>query len=158
MKSLALNLLGVILLALEGNASSPRPAPSASKKIEIDQSTQRLRAYEDGRLVIESRVSTGMNNSTPNGQYQVIQKQQMHYSRRYHNAPMPYSVQYSGHYFIHGFRSVPNRPASHGCVRVPLSGENPAKQFFEWVELGTPLEIFGQWIPDPKEACRKKSR
>ena len=147
MKLLALSLLEALLLAVKGGGSAALPSMFVSKRVEIDKSTQSLRAYEDCRLVIESRVSTGRHNSTPNGRYRVVQKQRMHYSKRYKNAPMPYSVQYSGHYFIHGYRSVPNRPASHGCIRVPLTGENSAKQFFEWVELGTPIEVFGQWSP-----------
>lgn len=158
MKLLALSLLEAFLLGANGKASAPLPASSGSKRVEIDKSTQCLRAYEDCRLVIESRVSTGRNNSTPNGRYRVIQKQRMHYSKRYHNAPMPYSVQYSGHYFIHGFHSVPNRPASHGCIRVPLNGENPAKQLYDWVELSTPIEVFGQWNPTPRKNISNKGK
>ena len=58
---------------------------------------------------------------------------------------MPYSVQVNGNVFVHGFSSVPRFPASHGCIRVPLDNGNPAKQFFEWVEPGTPIEITGHW-------------
>src|SRR5437870_4620358 len=61
------------------------------------------------------------------------------------DAPMPLSVQISGNYFIHGFSSVPRRPMSHGCIRLPLENGNPAKQFFDWVEPGTPIEIIGEW-------------
>jgi lipoprotein-anchoring transpeptidase ErfK/SrfK len=120
------------------------PAPPA-KRVEIDKKLQILRAYEGDQLVMESRVSTGRRNSTPNGSYHVQGKQRMHYSRRYDNAPMPYSVQYSGHYFIHGFSSVPRYPASHGCIRLPMTNGNPARAFYEWVEIGTPIEITGRW-------------
>ena len=37
--------------------------------------------------------------------------------------------------------SVPKYPASHGCIRVPLTEGNPAKLFYEWVSKGTPIEI-----------------
>ena len=104
-----------------------------------------LRAYEGDRLILETHVSTGKGNSTPNGSYFVQEKQRTHYSKLFHNAPMPYSVQVSGNYFIHGFSSVPNRPASHGCIRVPLTGANPAKLFYEWVDVGTPVHIVGRW-------------
>ena len=121
------------------------PVAPPAKRVEIDKTQQVLRAYEGERLVLQSRVSTGRGNSTPNGSYQVQEKQRMHYSRLYHNAPIPYSVQVSGHYFIHGFSYVPNRPASHGCIRLPLTDGNPAKLFYDWVELGTPIEITGRW-------------
>jgi lipoprotein-anchoring transpeptidase ErfK/SrfK len=65
----------------------------------------------------------------------------MHRSSRYHNAPMPWSVQVRGHVFIHGFTSVPRYPASHGCIRLPLDEGNPAKFFYEWIEPGTPVKV-----------------
>ena len=139
-----LNTLAGILLFAAGASAQEEPARPA-KRVEIDKTQQMLRAYANDRLVLESRVSTGRGNSTPNGSYHVKGKQRMHYSKRYDNAPMPYSVQVSGHYFIHGFSHVPNRPASHGCIRLPLTGGNPAKLFYEWVELGTPVEITGRW-------------
>jgi lipoprotein-anchoring transpeptidase ErfK/SrfK len=36
---------------------------------------------------------------------------------------------------------VPRYPASHGCIRVPLNEGNPAKFFFEWANLGIPVEV-----------------
>jgi len=116
-----------------------------AKRVEIDKTHQVLRAYEGDRLILQSRVSTGKGNSTPNGSFHVEGKERMHYSKLFKNASMPFSVQVSGHYFIHGFGSVPNRPASHGCIRLPLTNGNPAKVFFEWVEIGTPVEIMGHW-------------
>ena len=40
-----------------------------------------------------------------------------------------------------GFTSVPDSPASHGCIRMPLTGGNPARFFYEWVHRGTPVSI-----------------
>jgi lipoprotein-anchoring transpeptidase ErfK/SrfK len=54
---------------------------------------------------------------------------------------MPWSVQINGHIFIHGFSSVPAYPASHGCIRVPLTGPNPARCFYEWIHRGTPVAV-----------------
>jgi L,D-transpeptidase catalytic domain len=36
-------------------------------------------------------------------------------------------------YAIHGYASVPNFPASHGCLRVPI---RYARAIFDWVRLG----------------------
>lgn len=66
-------------------------------------------------------------------------------SRTYNDAKMPYSVQIRGDYVIHGYTSVPDYPASHGCVRVPLTAGNPAKWFYEWVSVGTPIVISETW-------------
>jgi len=137
-------LLFVVAFAAHGQTTPP-PAPPA-KRVEIDKAHQMLRAYEGDRLVIQTRVSTGKwDKSTPNGQFQAADKERMHYSKLFKNAPMPYSVQVVGDVFIHGFTSVPHHPASHGCIRVPLDGDNPAKRFYEWVERDTPIEISGHW-------------
>lgn len=127
------------------------PPAIPAKRVEIDKTTQMLRAYEAGKLVFESRVSTGKRGKrTPSGNFTAGVKLRMHYSRLYDNAPMPFSVQVKGNYFIHGYKHVPERPASHGCIRLPLDGDNPARWFFEWVEPGTPISITGEWDGKPK--------
>ncbi|MCB1205091.1 MAG: L,D-transpeptidase [Verrucomicrobiae bacterium] len=113
------------------------------KRVEIDLTAQRLRAYEGNRLVMQTRISSGRNRATPTGRFTAgPYKAEKHYSSLYQNAPMPWSVQVHGHIFIHGFSSVPDYPASHGCIRVPVTGNNPAKRFYNWVEVGTPIHIF----------------
>ena len=118
---------------------------SPRKRVEIDKTHQQLRAYEGLRLILRCRVSTGRGGSTPGGRFYVQGKERMHYSSRYQNAPMSYSIHLRGHYFIHGYSFVPNYPASHGCIRVPLRNGNPAKRLFEWIDIGTPVTILGRW-------------
>ena len=114
----------------------------ADKRVEIRLGEQRLRAWQGERLVLETKVSTGRRGNTPAGSFRAgPYKARMHRSSRYHNAPMPWSVQLNGHIFIHGFTSVPDYPASHGCVRVPLNNGNPARFFYEWVDRGTPVVV-----------------
>jgi lipoprotein-anchoring transpeptidase ErfK/SrfK len=119
----------------------PKPGHGQVKRVEINLTEQRLRAYEGRRLVLNTNISSGRNRATPTGRFKAGYKDADHYSSLYHNAPMPWSVQVSGNIFIHGFSSVPDYPASHGCIRLPLTGRNPAKRFFEWVEAGTPILI-----------------
>ena len=112
------------------------------KRAEVNLTEQRLRAWQGGRLVLESRVSSGRNGRTPAGSFRAgPYKSRSHYSSLYDNAPMPWSVQVTGHVFIHGFSSVPNHPASHGCIRVPLDEGNPARFFYEWIDRGTPILV-----------------
>jgi lipoprotein-anchoring transpeptidase ErfK/SrfK len=133
-------------VAIRLPAQTPTAPTVAGKHVEVDKTLQMLRAYEGDKLVFQTRISTGKwDKSTPNGQFTAGGKERMHYSKLFKNAPMPYSVQVNGDVFIHGFTSVPKHPASHGCIRVPLDGDNPAKRFYEWVEAGTPIEVSGQW-------------
>lgn len=112
------------------------------KRVEINLATQKLRAYEGNRLVMQTRISSGRTGNTPTGSFRAgPYKAQNHYSSLYHNAHMPWSVQVTGHIFIHGFAVVPRYPASKGCIRVPISGSNPARRLYKWLDVGTPIRI-----------------
>src|SRR6056297_839558 len=130
-------LFGGIASASSGSSSN-RP-----KRVEIDLTKQQLKAYEGNRVVLRTNVSTGYRNNTPTGNFRAgPYKSAEHYSSLYHNAPMPWSIQVTGHIFIHGYTEVPPYPASKGCIRVPLTGRNPAKRLFKWIDIGTPIKIY----------------
>lgn len=115
---------------------------NSAKKVEVNLSAQTLQAWQGSRMVMQTHISSGRNDSTPTGWFKAgPYKARMHYSRKYDNAPMPWSVQIHGNIFVHGFASVPDYPASHGCIRVPINVGNPAKFFYEWVDLGTPVHV-----------------
>ena len=114
-----------------------------AKYTEINLTEQKLRAWQGKRLVLETRISTGKRgHRTPKGDFHAgPYKARMHHSTLYDNAPMPWSVQVTGNIFIHGFSSVPAYPASHGCIRLPFNEGNPAKFFYDWINVGTPISI-----------------
>jgi lipoprotein-anchoring transpeptidase ErfK/SrfK len=119
---------------------------AAEKFVEISIAEQRMRAWQGSYLVLETPVSTGRRGyATPRGKFKAHTRERMRYSRLYDNSPMPWSVQINGHIFIHGYKSVPRHPASHGCIRMPLWGENPARKFWEWVDIGTPVHVVAQF-------------
>ena len=92
-----------------------------------------LRFLLGDRLVETFKVSTGrMGYGTPAGAYQAQWLAAKWRSKKYHNAPMPWSVFFHGGYAIHGTTDIRHlgRPASHGCVR--LHPDN-AKKFFSLV-------------------------
>ncbi len=112
------------------------------QRVEVSLAKQQLQGWQGNRLVLQTRISSGRNGRTPAGEFRAgPYRAQMHRSSLYDWAPMPWSVQINRHVFIHGFSSVPSYPASHGCVRVPLTEGNPAKFFYEWVLTGTPVSV-----------------
>jgi lipoprotein-anchoring transpeptidase ErfK/SrfK len=117
------------------------------KRVAISIGSQRMRAWQGPYLVLDTHVSTGrLHKPTPRGHFMAGPiKSPLLLSKKYNNARMPWSVQIRGEVFIHGFGSVPRRAASHGCVRVPLTGHNPALWFYRWVEIGTPIDIQNGW-------------
>lgn len=119
------------------------------KRVKIDKSKQELHAIQGSRTIMRTQVSTGRRGKrTPNGNFKAgPYKARMHISSLYNDSPMPFSVQITGDIFVHGYRSVPSVPASHGCIRLSLEpkGPSPARFFYEWVEVGTPVVIGGKW-------------
>jgi hypothetical protein len=57
---------------------------------------------------------------TPGGAFAPVRLERMHYSKKYHMSPMPYSIFFRGGFAIHGTYDVRElgHPASHGCVRL----------------------------------------
>ena len=99
----------------------------------VSISGQVMHVYHHGQLLYEWPVSTARSGKiTPTGSWRPQFLSRNHRSSRYNNAPMPYSVFYSGHYAIHGTYQINRlgRPASAGCVR--LHPEN-ARLFFDMV-------------------------
>jgi hypothetical protein len=93
---------------------------SATARIHIDLSTQRMHV-DSSNGSYDWAVSTARSGySTPRGYYAPTGLQRMHYSKKYHLSPMPYSIFFRGGYAIHGTYSTGSlgRPASHGCVRL----------------------------------------
>lgn len=105
-------------------------AAQAGVAVHIDKSSQRMTVKVDGKHTYTWAVSTGRKGyGTPSGTYRPQWLSRDHYSTLYNNAPMPYSVFFSGNYAIHGTYETAKlgRPASHGCVR--LAPGNAAKLF-----------------------------
>jgi lipoprotein-anchoring transpeptidase ErfK/SrfK len=46
-----------------------------------------------------------------------------------------------GGYAIHGYAQVPNYPASHGCLRIPIPDAGPV---FGWTQIGTPVDVYAR--------------
>ena len=90
-------------------------------KVYVNKRRQRMSIYLDNKRLYTFKVSTARSGYwTPRGTFRPRSLERMHYSRKYHNSPMPYSVFFKGGYAIHGTHSIYRlgHPASHGCVRV----------------------------------------
>jgi hypothetical protein len=105
---------------------------------------QRLYVYRGTELVAVTTVSTGKpGKRTPLGDFTILQKRRFHRSNIYSNAPMPFMqrLTWTG-IAIHAGR-LPGYPASHGCIRVPLSF---AQTLFGMTALGETVSV-ADWPP-----------
>lgn len=87
--------------------------------ISVNKASQRMEVTVNGSHRYSWPVSTGVSG-TPSGTYRPQSFDRNHRSSRYHNAPMPYSIFYSGNYAIHGTPHVSQLGgrASKGCIRL----------------------------------------
>ena len=87
----------------------------------VDVSEQKMRVYSNGKHLYTWSVSTARKGKwTPRGTWAAKHLSRHHKSSLYNNAPMPYSIFYSGNFAIHGTNNISRlgRPASAGCVRL----------------------------------------
>lgn len=120
----------------------PELAPSGEMSVLIDLSRQRAYVQRDGVCIGVSTVSTGKPGyETPTGAYTVMEKQRIHHSNRYDNAPMPYMQRLTSYGMaLHGGH-LPGYPASHGCIRLPLAF---ARGLFKESDIGMMVTIVDQ--------------
>jgi len=135
-----------VVLAVASGLLAAAGARAAEYAVEIDLREQRAYLLRNGRMIMESPISSGRPNyETPTGRFEVIEKERDHRSNLYGkivdsqgrtivanadvdmpvpeggkfvNAPMPYFIRFEGGIGMHaGY--LPGYPASHGCVRLP---------------------------------------
>lgn len=105
---------------------------------------QRLYVYRGNELVAVTTVSTGKpGKRTPLGDFTILQKRRFHRSNIYSNAPMPFMQRLTWTGIAIHAGHLPGYPASHGCIRVPLSF---ARALFGMTALGEAVSV-GDWPP-----------
>jgi lipoprotein-anchoring transpeptidase ErfK/SrfK len=121
------------------------------QRVVVNKSHLMLVGWQGQSVVFRSKVGIGRAGyDTPNGTFKVQPyRTEMHRSSLYNNTPMPWAVQIVGNIFVHG-SPVAHGRSSHGCIRLPTSGKNPAKSFYDWVERGTAVSIQGHWPANAK--------
>lgn len=125
----------------------PRPK-NGKNYLSIDKTCQMVYQAKRGKWRRVVRASTGKaGHRTPGGSYSITWKWPgWHNSSQYPsdsgNGNMYQSMYFkSGGYAVHGSRSVPWYPASHGCVRVNLRN---ADKLYNSTPIGTPVYIYGK--------------
>lgn len=126
-------------------AAAPAPSPTIStgKQIIIDLSEQRVYAYENGQLLRQFVVSTGLP-ATPTvvGDFAVYIKytSQRMTGPDYDLPGVPWVMYFYEDYGIHGtyWHNNFGQPMSHGCINMRTS---EAEWLFNWAPMGTPVRV-----------------
>jgi N-acetylmuramoyl-L-alanine amidase len=121
--------------------SATRPVPrfaETGKWIEINKKKQVLLYCVNGVVVRTIAVSTGSPSvgiGTPSGEFHIMRENTYERVLRY----KPLYLRNTTALAIHGFRSVPPYPASHGCIRMIRADMD---EFHYLIPLGTLVHIY----------------
>lgn len=125
----------------------PDVIPASGKFIAADLVRMELSLYDDGKLVqmypIASKGRPGSPYETPAGVYRVLMKERVHTNRK-EGVLMPYSMEFYGNYFIHGWPIYANGDPvastySGGCIRLSTPD---AEKVFAFADIHTPLFVY----------------
>jgi hypothetical protein len=119
----------VFAMLARGQGAFKLRYPKAGKHVEFDWSRQVLVLAKGGRPYRTYHTSSG-TAATPTvfGTYRFYLK-----TPGTNAKGMVHSSYFIRGYAIHGYASVPNYPASHGCLRVPIPN---AASIFNWIDIG----------------------
>lgn len=116
--------------------------------VNIDLDKMEMEIWQDGELFKKYpllAIRKGFRNfNTPTGEFKALTKEINHLSS-YFDVWMPYSVQFYGDYFLHGYptynddaRTLVPYGTSGGCIRM---NTEDMKEIFEFIKVGTPINI-----------------
>jgi hypothetical protein len=109
--------------------------PTAGRHVEVDLDRQVMVLAARGKPQHTFHISSGAP-TTPSD------RGRFHFYRRlpgYNGSRMLDSVYYNRGEAVHGYRSVPPYPASHGCIRTPIPD---ARFIYDWVQLGMSIYVY----------------
>lgn len=126
---------------------NPKPF-ELEKRIEVDIDKQELSYFLQGVELEEFQISSGKNDSTPRGEFEISNKVIKAWSP--YGLWMPYWMGLGdGTIGIHQLPVWPGgaregeehlgTPVSHGCIRLGIEG---AKEVYNWAEVGTKVYIY----------------
>ena len=139
-----------VIAALGTAKQPPALVPNGGEnRVEVDIPRQVLFLYKSNSLQKIVTISSGNNKRfcsegwcrravTPGGSYGFYRQ-----GRGWETGPLGslYNpIYFNGGIAIHGSKSVPAQPASHGCIRIPMSA---AEWFPGAVHIGMPVHVVG---------------
>ena len=125
----------VFEMLLTGHGGYRLKYPNAGKHVEADLSRQVLVLADKGKAQRIYHTSSGAP-ATPTvvGSFRFYRKQPGTNAKG-----MIHSSYFIRGYAIHGYKSVPTGPASHGCLRVPIPN---ALSIYRWVKMGDRIFVY----------------
>ena len=129
----------------------PEISPDGPVVVLVSIPQQTIHVFRNGILIGRSSISSGgKGHATPAGVYTILEKEQTHRSKTYHNAPMPYMQRLTwGGIALHSGQ-LPGYAASHGCIRLPYDFST---RLYTVTSKGGTVIIGDSKTPEPRFAA-----
>ena len=127
--------VSIFKMLAKGKGGYALKHPGAGRHVETDLSRQVMVLANGGEVDEIYHISSGAP-ATPTilGKFRFYRK-----DAGYNSIGMYYSVYFIRGYATHGYHSVPNYPASHGCLRNPIPD---SRHIYNWIDLGDPIYVY----------------
>jgi hypothetical protein len=126
---------GLVKRAFAGRGEYEVRHPGAGTHVEAPLSKQVLVFAEGGEPVAVYPISSGKSSTpTVTGHFSFIRTEP-----GYNSHGMYYSFYFYGGYAVHGYESVPDYPASHGCIRTFIADQ---PEIYDRIDFGESIYVF----------------
>lgn len=126
---------GLVKRVFAGRGGYEVRHPGAGRHVEVPLSKQVLVFAKDDKPYAIYPVSSGKSSTpTVTGHFRFIRTEP-----GYNSHGMYYSFYFYGGYAVHGYESVPDYPASHGCIRTFIADQ---PEIYNRIEFGESIFIW----------------
>ncbi len=126
---------GLVKRAFAGRGRYRVRHPGAGRHVEVPLGKQVLVFAKGDKPYAIYPISSGKSSTpTVTGHFQFIRTEP-----GYNSHGMYYSFYFLGGYAVHGYESVPDYPASHGCIRTFIADQ---PEIYNRIEFGEDIFIF----------------
>jgi hypothetical protein len=126
---------GLVKSAFSGKGEYHVIHPAAGEHLEAPLSKQVLVFAKGDKPFAVYPISSGKSSTpTVTGHYTFIRQEP-----GYNSHGMYYSFYFYGGYAVHGYESVPDYPASHGCIRTFIADQ---PEIYERINYGESIFVF----------------
>ncbi len=126
---------GLVKRAFSGRGEYKLRHPNAGPHLEAPLSKQVLVFAKGGEAYAVYPVSSGKSSTpTVTGHFTFLRTEP-----GYNSHGMYYSWYFYGGYAVHGYESVPDYPASHGCIRTFIADQ---PEIYERIDYGESIFVF----------------
>ncbi len=126
---------GLVKRVFAGRGEYEVRHPGAGTHVEAPLSKQVLVFAEGDEPVAVYPISSGKSSTpTVTGHFSFIRQEP-----GYNSHGMYYSFYFYGGYAVHGYESVPDYPASHGCIRTFIADQ---PEIYERINFGEDIFVF----------------